>query len=73
MLSHRSCGVITAAPIPLSCVGAGLPTGTAAQQHSHHLAGHPAQHHMHQETPQHGRGGHDADTSGRPSDGDGNV
>jgi hypothetical protein len=65
--------VITAAPIPLSCVGSALPTGTAAQQHSHHLAGHPAQHDMHHEIPQHGRGGHGADNPGRPSDHVGNV
>jgi hypothetical protein len=79
MLSQRLCGVITA--VLLSGVGAALPTGAAAQQRSHSVAGHPvlppvrppAPPLVHDGMPQHGAGDHDADTPGGPSDRDGTV
>jgi hypothetical protein len=74
MLSHRLRGAIPAALILISSsVAAALPISAAAQPRSHHPSPHRTRHPMQNGIPPHGGGDHDADNSGGPNDGDGNV
>ena len=74
MLSHRLRGAIAAALILISTsVAAALPLSAAAHPRSQHPSPHRTHHPMQNSIPQHGGGDHDADNSGGPSDGDGNV
>jgi hypothetical protein len=67
--THRLRGALAAALVTLGAgIGAVLPASAAA--HGRPVTHHRTPRHL---IPQHGRGDHDADNFGAPSDGDGNV